>query len=286
MDNYKRVSFIYKSVRGRIDNDNNLKDFIDKEEVCKNIYAEIVQCEPAIMEWKVDYWGRYGKWFMPIITILAIVILPMMSFHLITGDMFDNYKASIIAVSFFLLPLVAFILGAEWFPVRYYQKITATGFYSYGVKTGNERRKKMAQYCMIGGFVIAFILLFVAGPMVFAGAGAASLSFLKLGSIPEPEPEESAWPWLGIYALIVKKPLLYDQYKMQTHGENELILTADQLETVIWIIREYDNHDLNILSKDDDFYYEYWSEVQDKMPFDDMLPQMNEISGGLPVHLF
>ncbi|GAB6261234.1 hypothetical protein [Photobacterium sp. R1] len=194
MDNYNTALYNYKKVRKIIDDNVELDDYSDKEKECMKIYAEIVKGEPAIMEWEVDYWGRFGKWFMPTITFFVIVFLPMMTFHLITGDMFNNYKASIIAVSVVLLPLVALILGAEWFPVRYYQKITATGFYSYGVKTGSERRKKMAQYCMIGGFAIALILLFVAGPMVFAGAGAASLSFLKLGSIPEPEPEESSWP--------------------------------------------------------------------------------------------
>ncbi|MDO6708839.1 hypothetical protein [Photobacterium sp. 1_MG-2023] len=272
MDNYKTALYNYKKVRKIIDDNSEFDDYRDKEKECMKIYAEIVKREPAIMEWEVDYWGRFGKWGMPTFWCFMIIFLPLFFIWTLIGNLSDNYPYFIFGTLTVLLPLVMLILGAEWFPVRYYQKITATGFYSYGVKTGSERRKKMAQYCMIGGFVIAFILLFVAGPMVFAGAGAASLSFLKLGSIPEPEPEESAWPWLGIYSLIVKKPFLYDQYKVQTHGKSELILNADQLETVIGMIRDYDYHDLKILSKTDAFYYNHWSEVQDKMPFDDMTP--------------
>ncbi|WP_459779072.1 hypothetical protein [Photobacterium sp. R1] len=82
----------------------------------------------------------------------------------------------------------------------------------------------MAKHCMMGGFSIAIILLFVAGPMVFPGADL--LTFLKLGSIPESEPEESDWPWTGIYCLIIKKPFLYNLFKVHTHGESTLILTS------------------------------------------------------------
>ncbi|MDO6709051.1 hypothetical protein [Photobacterium sp. 1_MG-2023] len=269
MDNYKRVSFIYKSVRGRIDNDNNLKGFIDKEEACKNIYAEIVQCEPAIMEWEVDYWGRCGQWGMPLFWCFMIIFLPFSFIIPVTGNFSENYPYFIFAGLTVSFPLVIFILAAEWFPVRYYQKITATGFYSYGVKAGSERRKKMAQYCMIGGFTIAFILLFVAGPMVFAGAGAASLSFLKLGSIPETEPEESAWPWLGIYCLLIKKPFLYRLYKVQTQGDNHLILTSDQIEEVKKIITSYNYHELSVIFKEEDWFHDHWWNVRDKMPFYD-----------------
>ncbi|MDO6709050.1 hypothetical protein [Photobacterium sp. 1_MG-2023] len=166
------------------------------------------------------------------------------------------------------LPILIMVLGAEWFPTRYYQKITASGFYSYGVRLGRERRQNMAKYCMIGGLIIAIILLFVAGPMVFVGAGAASLSFLKLGSIPEQEPEESAWPWLGVYSLVLlKKPFLYHLYKVGTHGGNELILTKDQLSQVQEILIQYGQHEVDILDKEEDVFYNRWWDHQDTMPF-------------------
>ncbi|UTM59268.1 hypothetical protein L4174_021435 [Photobacterium sp. CCB-ST2H9] len=273
MKYFKDVLQIYQVVQCRINSNVDLEDYLDKEKECAKIYAEIVKSEPAIMEWEVDYWGRYGKWGMPLFTFFTLLFCPLFIFHLITGAFFERYDAFLAAALLVFFPVVMLILGAEWFPVRYYQKITASGFYSYGVKVGSERRKKMAKYCMIGGLSIAVILLFVAGPMVFAGAGAASLSFLKLGSIPEPEPKESAWPWLGIYSLIVTKPFLYNKYKVQTHGYNDLILTAEQLKKVIGIINDYGHHDLDVLYKKEDSFFDRWWHVQDRMPFDDINPR-------------
>ncbi|WP_330961798.1 hypothetical protein [Photobacterium sp. 53610] len=273
MKYFKDVLQIYQVVQCRINSNIDLEDYLDKEKECKKIYAEIVKNEPAIMECEVDYWGRYGRWGMPVVWSISIIFLPIIFISLLAGNLSENYPYFIVGILVFLLPIVVMILGAEWFPVRYYQKITASGFYSYGVKAGSERRKNMAKYCMLGGLSIAVILLFVAGPMVFAGAGAASLSFLKLGSIPEPEPEESAWPWLGIYGLLVKKPFLYDLYRIQTQGDNFLILTAEQLEEVKDIIHQYGYHELELLFKEEDRFYDHWWHVQDRMLFDDINPR-------------
>ncbi|GAB6261232.1 hypothetical protein [Photobacterium sp. R1] len=267
MLNNENAKVKYHSVQQYLNESSELEHWLHRQEKCEEIYAQVVKDEPAIMEWEVDYWGRYGRWGLPFFMFLLIAVLPLSVLYLGLRNHELMYQG--LLVGFFILPLPALImiLGAEWFPTRYYQKITVSGFYSYGVKVGSERRKDMAKYCMMAGFAIALILLFVAGPLVFVGAGAASLSFLKLGTIPEPKPEESAWPWLGIYCFVVTKPVLYNQYKVSTHGNNDLILTAEQLEQVKLLIQEYGQHELDLVDKRKGIFYSRWWDHQETMPF-------------------
>ncbi|MDO6708657.1 hypothetical protein, partial [Photobacterium sp. 1_MG-2023] len=137
MDNYKTALYNYKKVRKIIDANTDLDDYSDKEKECMKIYAEIVKSEPAIMEWEVDYWGRFGKWGMPLVTVTSLMLCPLFVFYLIIGEFIEYYESFLAVGLCVFLPIIMLILGAEWFPVRYYQKITATGFYSYGVKTGS-----------------------------------------------------------------------------------------------------------------------------------------------------
>lgn len=91
--------------------------------------------------------------------------------------------------------------------------------------------------------------------MVFAGAGVASLYFLKLGSIPEPDPEESAWPWLGVYSIVKEyNPFMYDKYKVRKHGRNYLVLTKEQIEQVKDIISQYRQHELDVINSIEDSF--------------------------------
>ncbi|KDM89762.1 hypothetical protein [Photobacterium galatheae] len=257
----------YQQVQHQLNTDQSLEHWLHRQEKCEEIYAQIVKDEPAIMEWEVDYWGRYGKWGLPFFMFFFIAFIPLLFMYVGLRDHELVYQ--LLLFGFFLIPfpVIVMTLGAECFPTRYYQKITASGFYSYGVKVGSERRKDMAKYCMMAGFVIAVILLFVAGPLVFVGAGAASLSFLKLGTIPEPKPEESAWSWLGIYCFVVTKPVLYTQYKVSTHGNNDLILTAEQLAQVKLLIQEYGQHELDLVEKKKGVFYSRWWDHQETMPF-------------------
>ncbi|UTM59270.1 small multi-drug export protein [Photobacterium sp. CCB-ST2H9] len=268
MNELEKAKQKYQRVQFRLNNDPSLDNWEDRYKSCRDIYIKQVKNEPAIMEWEVDYWGRFGQWGLPFLILFGYVFLPLFPMYWFAKDVEDIINVILVCFLVVSLPILIIVLGAEWFPTRYYQKITASGFYSYGVKVGSEKRQKMAKYCMMGGFVIAVILLFVAGPMVFAGAGAASLSFLKLGSIPEPEPEESAWPWLGIYSLVMlKKPFLYHLYKVSTHGENYLILTKDQLVQIQNILEKYGQHEVDILDKKEGIYYSRWWEHQETMPF-------------------
>ncbi|MCG7500243.1 hypothetical protein MHO82_25690, partial [Vibrio sp. Of7-15] len=149
-----------------------------------------------------------------------------------------------------------------------YQKITASGFYSYGAPAGKERRQALAKNCMIGGGIIALLLLFVAGPIAFVGAGAGALGFLKMGSIKDPDPEESAWPWLGVYGIILwKKPFIRGLYKIKTHADSHLIVDSEQLEKVKMMVKEYGQHELDIYNSAVDHFYDRWWEHQDTMPF-------------------
>ncbi|GAB6261240.1 hypothetical protein [Photobacterium sp. R1] len=260
----------YQQVQRQLNTDPELEHWGHRQDKCREIYAKIVKSEPAILEWDVDYWGRFGKWGLPVFVFFAFTFVPFFPLYWLAGDQDDIYE--IMFMGFFVLPLpiLIMVLGAEWFPIRYYQKITPSEFYSFGVKMGSERRQKMAKYCVIGGLSIAVILLFVAGPMVFVGAGAASLSFFKLGSIPEKKPEESAWPWLGMYSIIKeRKPFLYDKYKVRTHGKNYLILTKEQIEEVNNIVDYYGQHKLDIIDKIDDSFYDRWNDHQNTMPFRD-----------------
>ncbi|KDM89764.1 hypothetical protein [Photobacterium galatheae] len=258
----------YKHVQHQLNTAPNLEDWAKRYAQCRKIYKNQVKKEPAILEWEVDYWGRFGKWGLPVFVLFAFTFVPLFPLYWLAGDQEDIYQILFMCFCVLPLPILIMVLGAEWFPTRYYQKITASGFYSYGVKLGRERRQKMAKYCMMGGFAIAIILLFFAGPMVFAGVGAASLSFLKLGSIPESEPEESAWPWLGIYSLVLlKKPFLYHLYKVGTHGDNYLILTKEQLVQVQEILKQYGQHEVDILDKEEGVFFSRWWQHQETMPF-------------------
>ncbi len=220
------------------------------------------------MEWEVDYWGRFGKWGLPFLMIFSFAIMPTLFAMWATGGISDFIGEFIAGLLIVNVPILIIVLGTEWFPVRYYQKITASGFYSYGFKVGSTRRKKMAVHCMMGGLIIAVILLFIAGPFVFIGAGASALSFLSLGKIPEPEPEESAWPWLGMYSLVLlKKPFLYNLYKVSTQGDSYLILTKEELEKVKEIMKQYGQHEIDILDKEEESFYDRWWQHQDTMPF-------------------
>ncbi|GAB6261236.1 hypothetical protein [Photobacterium sp. R1] len=106
---------------------------------------------------------------LPFFASFLFAFIPMYTVY-----WFGRYDEDIIkivfAIFFFLpLPILIFVLGAERFPTRYYQKISASGFYSHGVKVGSERRQKMGKFCMVGGFAIAIILLFVAGQWYLLG---------------------------------------------------------------------------------------------------------------------
>lgn len=275
----EKIKHKYQNVQFKLNNDPSLTGWMSREKKCREIYAKIVKNEPAIMEWEVDYWGRFGKWGLPFLIYFCYAFIPLFVLYWFNREHEDVYK--LILLCFFVLPfpILVMVLGAEWFPTRYYQKITASGFYSYGVKVGSERRQKMAKYCMFGGFTIAIVLLFVAGPMVFAGAGAASLSFLKLGSIPEPEPEESAWPWLGMYSLVLlKKPFLYNLYKVSTQGDSYLILTKEELEKVKEIMKLYGQHEIDVLDKEEGSFYDRWWQHQDTMPFRQVEAANSQIS--------
>ncbi|KDM89763.1 hypothetical protein [Photobacterium galatheae] len=258
----------YQQVQQQLNNDPNLEYWKDQQDKCREIYVKIVKSETAIMEWEVDYWGRYGKWGLPFFASFLFTFIPMFTVYWFARDHEDILMGLLAGFFVVPLPIIVLVLGAEWFPTRYYQKITASGFYSYGVKVGSERRKKMAKYCMMGGFVVAVILLFIAGPLIFAGAGAASLSFLSLGNIPEPDPEESAWPWLGVYSIVKEyKPFLYDKYKVRTHGKNYLILTKEQIYEVKNIISQYGQHELDVINRVEDSFFDRWFDHQETMPY-------------------
>ena len=268
MNNAQERMNTYTAVQQRLNTDPNLTYWGDRQGVCRDTYAEIVKNEPAIMEWEVDYWGRFGKWGMPFLLTFVIGFLPLLLVHNTVVDS-DEYWFMMGGVfSLFLLPSILFLLGGAWYPTRYYQKITASGFYSYGAPAGKDRRQALAKNCMIGGGIIALILLFVAGPIAFVGAGAGALGFLKMGSIKDPEPEESAWPWLGIYGIILlKKPFLRGLYKIETHGDSYLIVDSEQLEKVKMMVKEYGQHELDIYNSAVDPFYDRWWEHQDTMPF-------------------
>ncbi|MDO6708838.1 hypothetical protein, partial [Photobacterium sp. 1_MG-2023] len=237
-------------------------------QTCSRIYNKIIKKESEILEWEVDYWGRCGKWGLPVLVLFISTFVPFFPLYWLAGDQDGIYEIMFMGFFVLSLPIIIMVLGAEWFPTRYYQKITASGFYSYGVKLGSERRQKMAKYCVIGGLVIAVILLFVAGPMVFIGAGAASLSFFKLGALPEKKPEESSWPWLGVYCLVKEyKPFLYDKYKVCTHGDNYLILTKAQIEEVKNIIAKFGQHELEVINRFEDKFFDRWYDHQNTMPY-------------------
>ncbi|QUJ69521.1 hypothetical protein KDD30_22500 (plasmid) [Photobacterium sp. GJ3] len=268
MKDFEIIKSRYRSVQNRLNSEPDLEDWGKRYSQCSRIYKRQIKKEPAILEWEVDYWGQFGKWGLPTFVFFVFAFMPLFTIYWVGREKEEIYQIVFMGFLVLPLPILIMVLGAEWFPTRYYQKITASGFYSYGVRLGRERRQNMAKYCMIGGLIIALILLFVAGPMVFVGAGAASLSFLKLGSIPEQEPEESAWPWLGVYSLVLlKKPFLYHLYKVGTHGGNELILTKEQLSQVQEILKKYGQHEVDILDKKEGVFYNRWWDHQDTMPF-------------------
>ncbi|MCG7500244.1 hypothetical protein MHO82_25695, partial [Vibrio sp. Of7-15] len=121
-----------------------------RERKCRALYIDIVKSEPAIMEWEVDYWGRFGKWGMPFLLTFLIGFLPLLLVHHIEiKNESDEYWTTMgVVFSLFLLPLILFLLAGAWYPTRYYQKITASGFYSYGAPAGKERRQALAKNCM------------------------------------------------------------------------------------------------------------------------------------------
>ncbi|MCG7499968.1 hypothetical protein MHO82_24175 [Vibrio sp. Of7-15] len=261
---------MYERVQIRLNTDPKLTYWKERQGACRETYAKIVKKEPAIMEWEVDYWGRFGKWGMPFLLTFLTGFLPLLLVHHIEiKNESDEYWTTMgVVFSLFLLPLILFLLAGAWYPTRYYQKITASGFYSYGAPAGKERRQALAKNCMIGGGIIALILLLVAGPIAFVGAGAGALGFLKMGSIEEPEPEESAWPWLGVYGIILlKKPMFRGLYKIETHARSYLIVDSEQLEKVKMMVKEYGQHELDIYNSDVDRFFDRWWEHQDTMPF-------------------
>ncbi|MCG7499970.1 hypothetical protein MHO82_24185 [Vibrio sp. Of7-15] len=218
MNSEQKRKNMYERVQIRLNTDPKLTYWGDRQGACRETYAKIVKKEPAIMEWEVDYWGRFGKWGTPFWVIFFIGFLPMLFIHHTEVGRDDYWLIMGTVFSFCLFPIIVLFLGAGWYPTRYYQKITASGFYSYGAPAGKERRQALAKNCMIGGGIIALLLLFVAGPIAFVGAGAGALGFLKMGSIKDPEPEESAWPWLGTYGMVKEfKPIFPGLYKVRTH---------------------------------------------------------------------
>ena len=268
MNSEQKRKNAYERMQIRLNTDPKLKNWRHREDLCRETYAKMVKKEPAIMEWEVDYWGKYGKWGLPLFVLALTGFFPLSFVHHVEYGTEDYALIMGGLFSIITIPCLVIVLGGGWYPTRYYQKITASGFYSYGVQAGKEQRQALAKNCMIGGGIIALILLFVAGPVAFVGAGAGALGFLKMGSIEEPEPEESAWPWLGIYGIILlKKPMFRGLYKIETHADSYLILDSEQLEKVKMMVKEYGQHELDIYNSDVDPFYDRWWDHQETMPF-------------------
>ncbi|MCG7500231.1 hypothetical protein MHO82_25620, partial [Vibrio sp. Of7-15] len=181
-------------------NDATLKDNPSRLVSFMEHYIKHIKNEPAVMEWEMNLWesgSREG----------AIFLILLGFFISISGYLFfDDVGAQqlFIIIGLGLILLFVFITAMYVAPECYYHKITPTGVYVYSYKRGKVYREALVKGFLIVGGIAAVVLLFILGPMAFAGSGAGTLGLFKLAAMVKDKlPKEFALPWEAIFAIEV-----------------------------------------------------------------------------------
>ncbi|MCG7499617.1 hypothetical protein MHO82_22385 [Vibrio sp. Of7-15] len=190
----------YEAIRHSVMNDATLKDNPSRLVSFMEQYIEHIKNEPAIMEWEMNLWERD-------IREIFVFIFSCLLFFTISGYIFSDNKETqevIRNLGVFLICMQSFFLAMSLSPERYYHKITSTGIYVYSYKRGKAYREKLVMGLLVVGGIAAVVLLFILGPMAFAGAGAGTLGLFSLAAMAKDKPpKEFALPWEAIFAIEV-----------------------------------------------------------------------------------
>ena len=188
----------YDSIRQSVMNDTTLDDNHARLVSFMEQYKEHIKNEPAVIEWEANLWERYTR-------EIFVFIYCGLFFFTVSGYIFsDNtiVQETNRNLGIFVMLTLAFLIVMSLSPERYYHKITSTGIYVYSYKRGKAYREKLVKGLLVVGGIAAVILLFILGPMAFAGAGAGTLGLLSLAAMAKDKPpKEFALPWEAIFAV-------------------------------------------------------------------------------------
>lgn len=236
----------YDSIRQSVMNDTTLKDNPSRLVAFMSKYKDHIKNEPAIMEWEINLWERYTR-------EIFFFFFSCLFFFTISGYIFSDNKETqevIRNLGFFLILMHLFIVIMSLAPERYYHKITSTGVYVYSYKRGKEYREVLVKGFLIIGGIAAVVLLFILGPMAFAGAGAGTLGLFSLAAMAKDKPpKEIALPWEAIYFMeyIEEDRWLEKERMICLQGHIDLICNTDNYQEARRHIELYLREDLYII---------------------------------------
>ncbi|MCG7500206.1 hypothetical protein MHO82_25495 [Vibrio sp. Of7-15] len=251
----------YDTIRKSVLSDSNLTDRPSQLVAFMEHYIEHIKNEPAIIEWEMNLWERYTR-------EIFVFVYCGLFFFTVSGYIFsDNtvVQETNRNLGVFVMLTLAFLIAMSLSPERYYHKITSTGIYVYSYKRGKEYREKLVKGLLVVGGIAAVVLLFILGPMAFAGAGAGTLGLLSLAAMAKDKPpKELALPWEAIFAiemdeqngLFRKKKIFFVQFQM------DLVCDVNNFSEVRDILNKY--------KMEQTLYVRQGSEDKDSQAFQDM----------------
>ncbi|MCG7499618.1 hypothetical protein MHO82_22390 [Vibrio sp. Of7-15] len=255
----------YEAIRQSVMNDPVLKDNPSRLVSFMEHYIEHIKNEPAIMEWEMNLWERYTR-------EIFVFIYCGLFFFTVSGYIFsDNtvVQETNRNLGIFVMLTLAFLIAMSLSPERYYHKITSTGIYVYSYKRGKAYREKLVMGLLVVGSIAAVVLLFILGPMAFAGAGAGTLGLFSLAAMAKDKPpKEIALPWEAIYFMeyIEEDRWLEKERMICLQGHIDLICNIDNYQEARRHIELYLREDLYIIK---DIFSEceslYFLKVQEKI---------------------
>ncbi|MCG7499619.1 hypothetical protein MHO82_22395 [Vibrio sp. Of7-15] len=240
-------------------------------------YIKHIKNEPAVMEWEADLWER-GEREIALGFLLFLFSLTMSTYFFIedpAGQVLFRW------IGIGMMALLGFSAAMHLAPERYYHKITSTGVYVYSYKRGKAYREALVKGFLIAGGIAAVVLLFILGPMAFAGAGGGTLGLFKLAAmVKDKPPKERALPWEAIYTMsYCEEDRWFDKERvidLQAHGM--LHCSVENYEQVKLCIEPYLREDIYVMK-------DYFSECQKPSYLkveDKIKTELEFILGGLP----